>query len=470
MTRKNSKTQVNQSSPSANNQSVDQQAQSDNRSIATALRTFDAPIPLWKGLPFGLQHVMAMFVANLTPLILIASAAAMDTSQRSWLIQGGLLVAGLGTVLQLFPIWRIGSRLPMVTGISFTYYAAAAAIVADKGYGAVVGAILVGGFFEVFLGLTATWWRRLVPPIVSAVVVTSIGFSLLSVGAKSFGGGDGAKDFGSWQNITIATVTLICCLSFQFLAKGALKQLSVLFGLVVGYILALCLGKVDFSSFSHLSFVSFPRFMPFKPQFDSGAIISFALLYLVSAVEVLGDTAALTDVGFNRQPTARETAGAIAGDGLISSFAGLFGVMPLTSFAQNIGLVAMTKVVNRKVILSGGLVLILASFFPPIAAVFNSLPQAVLGGCTIVMFGNIVVSGFQMIAKAGFSERNITIAALSLTMGIGFTQVPAVFRYAPALVQQIFASNAIAIAFVVALILSWVLPGRSNSLQKNHQE
>lgn len=427
---------------------------------AAALRDFDAKLPFWKGIPFGLQHVMAMFVANLTPLFLIAGVAKMNTREQQWLIQGGLLAAGLGTALQLFPLFwgRIGSRLPMVAGISFTYFAAAAAIASKQGYGAVVGAVLVGGLFEVFLGLTATWWRKAISPIVSAVVVTSIGFSLLSVGAKSFGGGDGARDFGSWQNITIATITLVCCLGFQFLAKGTAKQLSVLFGLVVGYILALILHKVDSSSFHSLSPVSLPHFLPFKPVFDWGAIISFALLYLVSAVEVLGDTAALTDVSFHREPTPRETAGAIAGDGLISSVAGLFGVMPLTSFAQNIGLVAMTKVVNRRAILSGAGVLVLASFFPPIAAVFNSLPQAVLGGCTIVMFGNIVVSGFQMIARAGFSERNITIVALSLTMGIGFTQVPDIFKYAPSLVQQIFGSNAIAIAFVVALVLSWVLP------------
>ena len=200
--------------------------------------------------------------------------------------------------------------------------------------------------------------------------------------------------------------------------------------------------------------------MPFKPEFDPGAIISLGLLYVVSSVEVLGDTAALTKVGLNRLPTERETAGAIAGDGLISSVSGLFGCLPLTSFAQNIGLVAMTKVVNRKVILSGGLILILASFVPAIAEVFNSMPQAVLGGCTIMMFGNIILSGFQMIAEAGFTQRNITIAALSLTIGIGFTQVSNIF----ALFQQIFASNCIAVAFVVALILSLVLPSEEHFL------
>ena len=246
--------------------------------------------------------------------------------------------------------------------------------------------------------------------------------------------------------------------------KGTAKQLSVLFGLVVGYVVAICMGKVDFSGFQNLAIVSVPQIMPFKPEFDWGSIISIGLLYVVSSVEVLGDTAALTKVGLNRTPTERETAGAIAGDGLISTVSGLFGCLPLTSFAQNIGLVAMTKVVNRKVILSGGVILILASFVPAIAEVFNSLPQAVLGGCTIMMFGNIILSGFQMIAEAGFTQRNITIAALSLTIGIGFTQVSDIFAQFPALFQQIFASNCIAVAFVVAVILNAVLPSEEHFL------
>jgi NCS2 family nucleobase:cation symporter-2 len=429
-----------------------------------ALTSLDAPVSFWRGIPFGLQHVMAMFVANLAPIFIVASAANMTEGQSATIIQAGLLVAGLGTCLQLYGAWRIGSRLPMVTGISFTYVAAAVSICASKGYGAVVGAVIVGGVLELVLGLTAKYWRRFVPPIVSAIVVTSIGFSLLTVGATSFGGGDGAKDFGSWQNLTLGLISLVACLAFQLLMKGTLKQLSVLFGLVVGYVAAIVMGMVDFSGFQHLAIVSIPQLMPFKPEFDWGSIISIGLLYVVSSVEVLGDTAALTKVGLNRQPTERETAGAIAGDGLISTISGVFGCLPLTSFAQNIGLVAMTKVVNRKVILSGGLILVLASFVPAIAEVFNSLPQAVLGGCTIMMFGNIILSGFQMIAEAGFTQRNITIAALSLTIGIGFTQVSDIFAQFPALFQQIFASNCIAVAFVVAVILNAVLPNEQHFL------
>lgn len=433
-------------------------------SLRNSLTSLDAPVSFWKGIPFGLQHVMAMFVANLAPIFLVAAAAGMDAAQSSTLIQSGLLVAGLGTCLQLYGVWRIGSRLPMVTGISFTYVAAAIAIVSNQGYGAVIGAVMVGGLLELVLGLIAKYWSRFVPPIVSAVVVTAIGFSLLRVGAESFGGGTGAKDFGSWQNLVLGLLSLSACLAFQLIAKGTAKQLSVLVGLLTGYVAAMAMGKVDFSGFADLSLVSVPHVMPVTPSFDAGAIISFALLYVVSSVEVLGDTAALTKVGLNRSPRDNETAGAIAGDGVISSVSGAFGCLPLTSFAQNIGLVAMTKVVNRKVILSGGLLLILASFIPAVAEVFNSLPQAVLGGCTIMMFGSIILSGFQMIAEAGFTQRNITIAALSLTIGIGFTQVSDIFSRFPALVRSMFAENPIAVAFVVALALHLILPGEERFL------
>lgn len=446
-------------------------------STEAALRQLDGKISLWTGIPFGIQHVLAMFVANLAPIAIVVAAARLTAEQSAWIISSALLVAGLGTCLQLYPLWRIGGRLPIVTGISFTYVAAATLVASDPklGYGAVIGAVIVGGFVELLLGLTAQYWKPFINPIVSAVVVTTIGFSLLSVGATSFGGGSGAKDFGSWQNLTVATITLVACLAFQVLTRGIAKQLSVLFGLVVGYIIALIFTlsgiaphMVDFSNFQGLSIVSLPHIaplMPFGIKFDVNAIVSFTLLYVVSSVEVLGNTSSLTQVGFNREPTDRETAGAIAGDGFISSVAGFFGALPLTSFAQNVGLVAITRVVNRKVILTGGLILILASFFPCLAAVFNSLPQAVLGGCTIMMFGSIVLAGIQMIAKAGFTQRNITIVTLALTIGIGFTQAQGIFQYFPALFQSVF-SNAIAIAFVVALILSWVLPDEKHFLSE----
>ena len=423
-----------------------------------ALTSLDAKVGLLAALPFGLQHVLAMFVSNLAPIFIVAAAANLPAAQSGALIQNALLIAGLGTLIQLFPLWRVGSGLPIVMGVSFTYVAAICGIVASQSFEVAIGAVIVGGLFEGVLGLTAPLWRRFVPRIISAVVVTATGFSLLSVGATSFGGGSGAADFGSWLNLALGFISLLACLVFQALAKGTAKQLSVLFGLVVGYLVALPMGMVDFSSFEGLTLFALPHLMPFTPQFELGSIVTIALLYLVSAVEVIGDTTALAMVGLHRAPTERELGGAICGDGVMSCVSGLFGCLPITSYAQNVGLVAMTKVVNRKVIACGAGVLILAAFFPPIAAVFNSLPDAVLGGCTIMMFGNIVLSGFQMIADAGFTQRNVLIAALSLAIGIGFTQASGIFSAFPELFQSIFASNCIVTSFVVAILANALLP------------
>lgn len=422
------------------------------------LLKLDGDVPFVRSVPYGIQHILAMFVANLAPIMIIAGAAGLDDVSTGGMIQAAMLIAGIGTLIQLFPIGRLGSGLPIVMGISFTFVTVLAGVVATYGIGAAMGAIIVGGCIEGVLGLFARYWRKLITPIVAAVVVTSIGFSLLSVGATSFGGGSGAVDFGSPQNLLLGTVSLVACLAFQCLVKGKQKHLSVLFGLVVGYIVAIPLGVVDFSSFSDIKLFAAPSIMPFTPEFDLGAIISVTLIFLVSATETLGDTTAVCQTGLNRNVTDKELSGSIAADGFVSAVSGCFGCMPITSFSQNVGLVAMTKVVNRKAIATGACIMILAAFCPIISALFSSLPEPVLGGCTIMMFGNIIVAGFQMIASAGFSQRNIVIAALSLAIGVGFTQVAEIFSCFPELVQSVFAQNCVAVVFLVAVVSNLVLP------------
>ena len=253
-------------------------------------------------------------------------------------------------------------------------------------------------------------------------------------------------------------MTLISCIIFNILAKGYIKQLSVLFGLAVGYVLALFMGMVDFSAFSDVSAVALPKLIPFKPEFNMNAIIAFVLIFLVSATETIGDTSALAMSGLGRQVTEKETAGSIACDGFVSSISSLFGCMPITSFSQNVGLVAMTKVVNRYAIAAGAVIMVLAGFFPAIGALLATLPSAVLGGCTIMMFGTIVISGLEMIGKCGFTHRNTTIAALSLSIGLGFTQLPEMFEIFPDIIRTVFAENCVAVVFVTAIVMNLVLP------------
>lgn len=429
-----------------------------SNSSVSNIYQLEGRVPVSRAIPFGLQHILAMFVANISPIIIVAGASGVSGKQLAMLIQSAMLIAGIGTLIQLFPLWKIGSGLPIVMGISFTFVSIMCYIGANYGYGTIMGAVLIGGLIEGCLGLFAKYWMKIISPIVSASVVTAIGFSLLSVGSTSFGGGSGSENFGSVENWILGTITLLCCILFNIFAKSYWKQLSVLFGLVVGYLVAIPMGLVDFSSLAGTSVIALPHLMPFKMEFHLNAIISVALIFLVSATETIGDTQALANSGLNRSATTKEISGSLACDGFISSLSSLFGCMPITSFSQNVGLVAMTKVVNRFTIATGALIMILAGIFPIFGSVLATLPDAVLGGCTLMMFGNIVISGLQMMGKAGFTQRNITIAALSLSVGIGFTQVPEIFAIFPQIIQTVFAENCVAVVFIVSIILNLVLP------------
>ena len=418
-------------------------------------------VPLAKAIPFGLQHILAMFVSNLAPITLIAAAAqpAMPQAEVAVLLQNAMFAAGIATLIQLYPIWKVGSRLPVVMGVSFTFVAVLSSIVANYGYASMVGAVIVGGLMEGTLGLLAKYWRKIITPIVAASVVTAIGFSLFTVGTRSFGGGY-AEDFGSAQNLLLGVITLAACLLWNTLAKGYLKQLSVLAGLVVGYIVAIFMGKVDLGTLMSGGLIALPRFLPYMPEFHAGAIASACIIFLVSAVETIGDTSALVSGGLGREITSEEISGSLACDGYASTIAALFGCPPVTSFSQNVGLVAMTKVVNRFTIMTGAACMLLAGLLPPVGNFFASLPESVLGGCTIMMFGSIVISGMQMIANCGFSQRNVTIASLSLAIGIGFTATSEadIWHIFPETIQSVFSSNVVAVVFVVSIILSLVLP------------
>ena len=420
----------------------------------------DGRVPIGKAIPFGLQHILAMFVSNLAP-IMIAGAAKVPVTgaELGMLLQNAMFAAGIATMIQLYPLWKIGSRLPVVMGVSFTFVTVLSTISANYGYPAVIGAVLIGGLFEGTLGLSAKYWRKIISPIVAASVVTAIGFSLFTVGARSFGGGY-ATDFGSVSNLLLGLITLATCLLWNMFAKGYLKQLSVLAGLIVGYIVAIFMGKVDLSMIMSGGIVALPHLLPIKPEFHAGAIMSACIIFLVSAAETIGDTSALVAGGLGREITGEEISGSLACDGYGSFISGLFGCPPVTSFSQNVGLVAMTKVVNRFTIMTGAVAMILAGLFPPIGNFFASLPQSVLGGCTIMMFGTILTSGMQMIANCGFTQRNITIVAMALSIGIGFTTTSesGIWAEFSPVVQSVFSANVVAVVFVVAIIMNLILP------------
>lgn len=424
-------------------------------------------VPVSRAIPFGLQHVLAMFVANVTPLIIIASVAVYDGQpfsavETARLIQNCMLIAGLGTLVQLYPIWRVGSGLPIVMGLSFTFLAASMSA-ASKDYGVMVGAIIVGGIFEGILGLTARYWRKIISPLLSSCVVVAIGLSILNVGVSSFASCGDKYPVGAWQNLLVATITLVAALVFHIRMKGVAKQMYVLFGLIFGYIISIFFGMVDFGAMSatikEMGVFSVPELFAFKPKFQAGAIISFCLVFMVSAVETIGDTTAACTGGLGRDITEKEVSGSLCCDGFMSAISGgVFGCSPITSFSQNVGLIAMTHVVNRFCIMFGALAMILGGLFPPIGAFFTTLPDCVLGGCTVIMFGSIMMAGIKMMIDAGLDNRNTLIAATAICLGVGVTQVEGFFDYMPAIFGEIFAGNMVAGVFVVGLIMEILLP------------
>ena len=426
-----------------------------------ALYTLEGNPGLGKVLPYSIQQILAMFVTNMVPIGIIGAACAPALTQAEILalMQSAMIAAGLATFIQATPIWKLGSGLPIFMGVSFTFVIPLSAIAAKYGYGAVTGTVLIGGLFEGVLGLTVKYWRKVMAPIVSAVVVTGIGLSLLSTAARSFGGGY-AEDFGSVPNIITGTVTLLSCLLWMVLVKGSKKQLSILVGLAAGYLTALLFGHVDFSALKEGGFFSLPKLLPYAPVFRLDAILSVCVIYLVSATETLGDASAIAGGALHRTLTQQETTGVLTIDGLGSVFSGLLGGTPVTSYSENVGLTIMTGVVNRSVARVGGAIMILAGLFPPVSSFMGTIPKPVIGGVLLIVLGQILVSGFEMIAEAGFTTRNKLIAAISLSVGIGFTASTEAGLWSsfPVAIQSIFAQNVVSVVFVLALALNLVLP------------
>ena len=437
-------------------------------------------VPLGKAIPFGLQHVLAMFVANLAPVLIVCSAALvrgtgdhLTAVEITRLLQCAMFVAGIGTCLQLYPIWKIGSKLPIVMGVSFTFVTVLCTVASNYGYPSVI----LGGIFEGVVGLSAQYWKKYLTPVVSSCVVIAIGLSLLPVGMNSWGGGSGSESFGAWYHLLVGLVTLIVCLVSRYLLHGVYKNLNILVGLIFGYILSAIFTvagiapMIDFSgiskTISEIGFFSLPRLVFFTghtPVFDLGAFFTIAIVFLVSAAETTGATTAVCKGSLDRDIKIEELQGSLAVDGFSSTISGCFGCLPLTSFSQNVGLVTMTGVINRFTILMGALILILASLFPPLGAFFNSLPQAVLGGCTVMMFGSIMYEGIKMLKGCVFDDRTMIIVSLAFCIGVGLTQTSGNFFSAfPKEVGDIFNGNAVAGVFVVSLILSICLPKKKTT-------
>ena len=413
---------------------------------------------LKEAIPLGLQHVLAMFVSNITPLIIVAGALKLPSETKTFLIQCTMFVAGVNTMIQAYTVGPVGAKLPIVVGTSFAFVPVALSIGLQYGYEAILGAALVGGIFEAFIGLIIKKIRRYFPPVVTGVIVLSIGLSLLPVGVSNFAGGVGAADFGSFSNLTLGMIVLITVIYFKQFTKGITSTGSMFIGTVVGFIVAIFMGKVDLSSIATAGYFNVPRPFTFGLTFHLDACLAMVMMYIVSAVETVGDMSGVTMGGANRELTDRELSGGILADGIGSCIAASFSILPTTSFSQNTGLVTMTGVMSRFVVGVGAAFLILGAFIPKVGAILSIVPPSVIGGSLVMVFAMISISGINLITKEPLKGRNALILSVSLGLGYGLGNVPAALNNFPESIRLIFGGSGIVVSGSIAVILNLILP------------
>ncbi len=413
--------------------------------------------------PLGLQHVLAMFTGNLAPVLILIGVLGLPEEQSLNMIQAAMLVSGLTTFIQLYPFKfgriSIGAGLPIVMGTSFAFVPIASSVGAEYGLAGVMGAAFIGSIVSIILGLFFKPLKRFFPPLVIGAVLITIGLDLLDVGVDYFAGGATAPDKGSTENLTLGFTVFAVIMGLQRFGRGMWKISAILIGLVVGYLIAIPMGKVDFSGIAEASWIGFPipEVMPWEMTFHFDAILGFIAIYIVVCLETIGNANGITIAGFNREATGKETSGAILGDAIGCVTASLFNTLPNTAFGQNAGIVSMTKIVNKWCIAMGAFVLIGAAIVPKVGAVFNSMPSSVLGGAIITVFAMIMINGIKMIAKAGFSERNVLVLAITFGIGLGLGSAPEVMASLPPYIEFIF-KDTIACVTIVAIIANIIFP------------
>ena len=445
-------------------------ANTSNLGTPEQLRDPNYTPPIAKAIPLGIQHVLAMFISNVTPAIIVAGSAGFGFGSNSpdfpvliYMIQMSMLFAGVATLIQTIGIGPVGAKMPVVQGTSFAFLPIMIPLVAGQGVEALpalFGGVLVGGLFHALLGTFIGKIRFALPPLITGIVVLLIGLILLKVGIQYAAGGVpaiGKPEYGSLLNWSVAGSVILVTLGLKFFARGMWSVAAVLIGLIVGYIFAYALGMVSFANVGRAAVFEVPELFPFGVEFTTAAIIGFCLMAFVSAVETVGDVSGIAKGGAGREATDKEIVGATYADGLGSAVAGLFGALPNTSFSQNVGLVAMTGVMSRHVVTIGAIFLVLAGLIPKVGAIVTTIPIEVLGGGVIVMFGMVAAAGLSMLAEVTWNRRNMIIFAVSMAFGLGLYLEPGALQHVPDSIRVLLASGLLPAAFI-AIILNLILP------------
>ena len=424
----------------------------------------DYELPMGPRVTLGLQHVLAMFASNVTPSIIIAGAAgfAFGSADMVFLIQMAMLFAGIATLFQTIGFGPVGARLPVMQGTSFAFVPIMIGVVKSSGMAALMGSVIVAGIFHAVLGTFIGRIRHWFPPLVSGMVITTIGLYLIPVGIRYAAGG--AADFqvnnpnwGDFSHWSLALVVIIVALGCKFFTRGLTSSAAILIGLFAGYLVGIATGAVNFGSVGKAAWFAIPMPLKYGLEFNAAAIIGMCLISIVSAIETVGDISAIAKGGAGREATDKELAGGTYADGLGSALAGVFGGLPNTSFSQNVGIVSMTGVMSRGVVTIGAIFLIICGFVPKIGAVVSSMPIEVLGGGVILMFGMVVSAGISMLSTVNWSRRNMMILATSLSVGLGLQAVPKSMQHLPDMLGMLMTSGLLPVA-VLAVVMNLLLP------------
>ena len=418
--------------------------------------------PSWgAALPQAMQHVLAMLIGNITPPMLIAGTCGLSAEEKIMLTQAAMIIGGITTLLQLFPVFGFGMKMPNVMGVAFAYMPILTIIGQQYGIAAIFGSQLVAGFVSIFVGMFIGKIRRFFPPIVSGTVVMSIGLSLYKTAISYIGGGSAAQadgTFGSGKFWFLAILTLIVTLACNFFGKGLVKASGMLIGIVVGYAASLLVGGVvSFADFEAASWFALPRPFYFGMEFHLDAIVMMILMYMVQAVQTIGDVSSTAIGGFGRQCTDQELGGAIKGQGICGMIGAVIGGLPTDPYSQNVGLICTTKVVARRVFTMVGVIMLLAGIFPKFSGLMATIPQPVLGGATVTVFAAITMSGIQLLNEQPLNYRNRMIVGIALAIGLGIDAAPDILQFVPQLLRNIFGSSLV-VSFLIVFVLNLIIP------------
>ena len=410
---------------------------------------------LVKKVLFGIQHIFAAFGGIIVVPLVIASALGLDAKTTTTLISATILASGLATIIQAKGVGKVGSRVACIMGTDFTFVSPSISVGSVLGLPGIIGATILGAFLEIILSFFIKPLMKFFPPLVTGTVVCLIGLTLLPVAIDWAAGGSGAADYGDLKNIGVAAFVLVVTLILNRSKKGIISSASILIGMVIGYIVCIPLGMVDFNEVKEASWISIPRIFEYGVTFDFKALIAFLPAYFVTTIETVGCLKAVGESSNIEMKEEQIGAGVLA-DGVGSIIGGIVGSFPNTSFSQNVGVISLTKVASKYVAVMAGIILVILGFLPKVAAIVTQIPQPVLGGVGIVMFGTVAATGIKTLSKVKLTERNLLIIAISIGLGLGVTFRPDFIAKLPESIKMVFSSG-ISLGTIAALVLNLVL-------------